>query len=77
MIYANGVSVPTKLTKQLKTISSDLESDRTYVNAYFHIVFLEDLLLERIEKGLSRENVLAEFRESERYKIMKGFTLVL
>lgn len=72
MIYANGVCVPAKLIQQLEAISSDPESDRAYVNNIFHIIFPETFIMERMEKGLSRENVLSEFRDSDRYEILKS-----
>lgn len=72
LVYTNGVSVSAKLMKQVETISSDPVMDRTYINAQFFIFFPEKIILERIEMGLSREDVLLEFRESDRYAIMKG-----
>lgn len=77
LVYANEISVSAKLTKQLELISSDPEFDRTYINAHFFIVFPEQFILERMEKGLSRENVLSEFRESDRYQLMKGIFIVV
>lgn len=72
LVYANGLSVSAKLTKQLETITTDPESDRAFINAHFFVVFPEEFILERMESGLSREKVLSEFRESDRYDIMKG-----
>lgn len=77
LVYANGISISAKLTKQLEMISSDPESDRTYINAHFVIVFPEHFILERMEKGLSRENVLSEFRESDRYQLLKGTFIIV
>lgn len=76
LVYANGVSVSAKLSKQLEMISKDPEFDRIYVNTHFFIVFPEKFILEQIEKGLSRESVLLEFRESDRHQIMKGIFIV-
>ena len=72
MVYANGVSVSARLTRQLESISSNPDSDRSYVNAHFFIMFPEQMLLERAKIGLNREQVLLELRESDRYEVMKG-----
>lgn len=71
MIYANGVSVSTQLTKQLQTISSSPESDRKYINAQFLVVSPEKSMT-LIAEGLSREDILDKFRKSDRYEIIKG-----
>lgn len=76
LVYANGVSVSVKLTKQFETISSDPGSDRSYVNAQFFVFFSEKKIFRRIKKGLSREQVLDEFRQSDRYEIMKGIKII-
>lgn len=77
LVYTNGVAVSTKLMKKLETISNDPDSDRTYINAHFFIVFPEIFLLERIKMGSNREEVLLEIRDSDQYGIMKGIFFIL
>lgn len=72
LVYTNGVRVSAKLMEQSGTISSDPDSDRTYINTHFFIVFPESFLLERIKMGISREAILLELRDTDRYGIMKG-----
>lgn len=74
LVYSNGVRVSSKLIKQLELerISSEPESDRSFINAQFFIFFPEKLIMERTQKGLDRETILSEFRESDQYNIMKG-----
>lgn len=77
LVYTNGVSVSAKLTKRLEKISNDPENDRAYVNEHFFIIFPKKFILERFEKGSNREDVLSEFRDSDRYQIMEGIFVIV
>lgn len=70
-IYPNGTKVSVKLTKQLETMSKDPSCDRPYINAHFFMVFPEKYIRKQVKRGLSREDILAKFRDSGRYETMK------
>lgn len=61
-----------KLSKELDTISSDPNYDRTYINTQFFLLFPQKYIKKQAKKGLTREQVLTKFRDSNRYETMKG-----
>lgn len=72
LIYPNGVKIPVKLWKTIETISGDTRCDRKYINTQFFSVFPEKYIKKQVKKGLSRDQILLKFSESNRYETMKG-----
>lgn len=46
--------------------------DREYINKLFAVVVADKYLIKQIGKGLGREQVLANLRETKRYTTMTG-----
>lgn len=66
-----------KLMRQIETISGEASSDRRYVNEIFFIIFSEKYITKQVKKGLSWDELLSKFRDSNRHELMKGQFLKL
>lgn len=60
------------LVKQLEIIPNEESSDRKFINESFGIFFSEKYMKQQIQKSSSPEQLLTQFRGSDRYETMKS-----
>lgn len=72
MIFPNGVKVKADLAKRLEIIPSKESSDRKFVNESFDLFFSDKYIEKQIRNGCAKEQLLTQFRDSNRYETMKG-----
>lgn len=72
LVFPNGVTICSKLAKQLEVVNSESSSDRLYINTAFFVLFPEKYIKRQVKKGFSREETLKNFRDSARYDTMKS-----
>lgn len=70
-IYPNGAKVAVNAAKHLDSISGDTSFDRLFINTHFAIMFPEKYIRKQMKKGIERKKILENFRNSNRYEIMK------
>lgn len=58
----------------LNAISGNISNDRDFINKAFAIVFSDAYIRKLIKKGLNRQDVLKEMRETKRYATIKGMS---
>lgn len=72
LIFPNGVKISAKKFKLLEAIPVDPPNDRLFVNSAFFVFFNEQKIKKKIKKGFTRDEVLKDFRESNKFEIMRS-----
>lgn len=60
------------MAKRLEIIPSEESSDRKFINETFDMFFSEKYIKKQIRNGCTKEQLLPQFRQTERYDTMRG-----